>query len=220
MFETLASLCFFIVMGTIIGLPVAMYGGYFGWMWLRQRRIRARMLREACMICDGDVNEAFDGTYTCPGCGFDAKWRDDAAKKAGVEEARELRQAVSEFQMGLDELERSVLFANANVWGLGRADQKYLALESAEGHFIEGHRQLDHLVRKHPELQDFPFPTEAISDLASGDRDGGGLLGVIFMASRKRAVRDRIVGAHRDATAAVGVLTAMLSTMGDEIKAA
>lgn len=218
--EVLLSFCFFASMAIAIGLPLSLWGGYYGWLWMRQRRIRARALREACMICDGDVKEALDGTYQCTHCGFDRTWQDVPSKSAKVEEARELRMAVSEFQMGLDELERAVLLARANVWGVGNSDMKWIAVESAEAHFLDAHRMLQPIVAKHPELVDFPFPTELLAELSSGDRDARGCIGLLFTVSLKRRVRDKIAQAHDEAKAAVAVLEATLTVMGEEIQAA
>ena len=218
MFASLLSFLFLSVLALLIGLPLLANVAYFYWRWSQARAFKAQQLRAGCMICDALVDEALDGTYVCKACGFDVSWQ-ETGRKVQVNDARELRRAVGEFQLGLHYLGRATQLSKFNVWGIGRTDQKYGAMQTAEDHFVEARRMLSELVKKHPELADFPFPSELLAEISSNDSDVGGLLFVIILFPVRLKVRNSFIDALAQAEAAVAVLEGTLAIMGEEIQA-
>lgn len=201
-----------------IGLPTTAYIGWAGYLWSRRRTMRAQILREACAVCDAPVREATDGTYVCGNCGFDMGWRDDPARKAKVEDIREIRMALSELEQGIGELELAVLYAKANIWGVGQTDLKYRSCENAEQHFLSGLSMLDRLALRYPRLAELPFPGERIGELSMSGADVNGILGLVLAAGVRRKVRDGLIAALADSRAAYFGLEAIAADLGDEVQ--
>lgn len=147
-------------LGVMLAVGLALGAAYLLW---RRHQMQQAMV-DSCLLCESQQVAVRDrsGAYACRACGYDTDLELFPGTRRQVEEARDLKNALMEFDAGVSALGWAQFGAVLDLAG-GRSAGKYEKMNEATQHMMEGFRLLKDVLKTRPDLLEMPIPGQNIS---------------------------------------------------------